>query len=320
MIETSTLAKKTDRHYGHGVCGIYLITNKINNKVYVGQSHNIGKRIIQHKINANLADKRGDTYLCHAIKKYGFENFIFEIIYVCDNNIDQKELNDIEVSFINKYRSSDSLYGYNLTTGGEGGLPNKEARQKHKKAMNDPALRKKMSENRKIWWASHSEIRERLIDSRRNKIKIVKSKPVKIKIDRSRSIVCIEKQCTFDSLTDAAQFANTRPSTVYSNCEGRNIKAGLYHFSWPNSDGVYAIRGKKKHPEASEEYKLQCINRSILNGEAKAVKCIETGKVYASCSMAAIELGLKLKAIRSHLHDIKRQPRVGGLHFVWYTE
>lgn len=61
--------------------GIYKITNLTNNKVYIGQSINILKRFRDHKQIA--FDKRSHCYdypLYRAIRKYGIENFKFEII------------------------------------------------------------------------------------------------------------------------------------------------------------------------------------------------------------------------------------------------
>ena len=56
--------------------GIYKITNKINQKCYIGQSIHIEKRWKEH---VNLA-QTGETLLYKAFRKYGIENFIFEII------------------------------------------------------------------------------------------------------------------------------------------------------------------------------------------------------------------------------------------------
>lgn len=78
-------------------CGIYKITNKINNKVYIGQSLDIKRRWSEHKsrvneINSNCYNKP----LYHSIRKYGIENFLFEIIEECA----PEELNDKEKYYI----------------------------------------------------------------------------------------------------------------------------------------------------------------------------------------------------------------------------
>ena len=95
-------------------CGIYKITNKINNKIYIGQSVNIEQRFYTHCSDA--LTKTDNNYFHNAIRKYGKENFYIEIIEECS----VEELNDKEVYWINKYNSTDSSIGYNSTLGGEG--------------------------------------------------------------------------------------------------------------------------------------------------------------------------------------------------------
>ena len=83
--------------------GIYKITNKINNKVYIGQSVDIERRWRQHK-NSSL-----DYPLYQAFRKYGIDNFQFEILEECKRS----ELNDKEIYYIKLYNSC--VDGYNQT-------------------------------------------------------------------------------------------------------------------------------------------------------------------------------------------------------------
>jgi hypothetical protein len=55
---------------------IYLITNLINDKVYVGQTLNYMKRMNDHKNSA----KTPKYFFSYAIRKYGWENFTKEIL------------------------------------------------------------------------------------------------------------------------------------------------------------------------------------------------------------------------------------------------
>ena len=95
--------------------GIYKITNLINGKSYIGQSVNIQKRFNAHKSVAfNPNDKNYDYPLYCAIRKYGLENFTFEVLEECDIS----ELNDKEVYYISKYNTHSKL-GYNQDDGGD---------------------------------------------------------------------------------------------------------------------------------------------------------------------------------------------------------
>lgn len=57
--------------------GIYKITNNINNKIYIGQSVHIKRRWAEH------CKPSSDSLISKAIKKYGKDNFTFEIIEKC---------------------------------------------------------------------------------------------------------------------------------------------------------------------------------------------------------------------------------------------
>lgn len=75
------------------MCGIYKITNLINQKSYIGQSKNINKRFSAHKQAAfNSNNENYDYPLYKAIRKYGIENFSFEVLEEClDTDLDIKE-------------------------------------------------------------------------------------------------------------------------------------------------------------------------------------------------------------------------------------
>ena len=98
-------------------CGIYKITNLINNHCYIGQSVNIAKRWVREKSDANNINSESyNTALSRAFRKYGIENFSFEIIEECDQTV----LNEREKYWITYYDSHHN--GYNSTDGGDGNL------------------------------------------------------------------------------------------------------------------------------------------------------------------------------------------------------
>jgi group I intron endonuclease len=85
---------------------IYKITNKINNKVYVGQTiqQNPRMRWYQHCADA----RRGkDTHLYNSMRKYGVDHFHWEII---DNAIDVQDLNNKESQWLEFYRDQQETY------------------------------------------------------------------------------------------------------------------------------------------------------------------------------------------------------------------
>lgn len=98
---------------------IYLVTNKINNKKYIGKTcRTLEQRWHEHIYNA-YAPRRKKYYFQKALKKYGEQNFIIEQI---DEAFSENELNNKEIKWIKYYNSTDERYGYNLAPGGEGGF------------------------------------------------------------------------------------------------------------------------------------------------------------------------------------------------------
>lgn len=98
--------------------GIYKITNQVNGKVYIGQSKNIKDRWRNHKTRAFNDYESNSCYeypLYRAIRKYGLENFSFEIIEECLPS----ELNEREKYWIKYYDSFNLENGYNQTQGGD---------------------------------------------------------------------------------------------------------------------------------------------------------------------------------------------------------
>ena len=97
--------------------GIYKFTNIINGHSYIGQSVNIEKRKKEHlrsAYNQNLPSYNYHFY--QAIRKYGIENFSFQILETLDI-IDKNEMNKLEIYYIDKYDAFKT--GYNMTSGGD---------------------------------------------------------------------------------------------------------------------------------------------------------------------------------------------------------
>lgn len=111
------------------ISGIYKIENKINGKIYIGQSVDVFRRLKKHLWDIN---KDNNTYLARALNRYGIENFTYEIIEICS----PEELDEKEINYIKQYHSyvnDPDGGGYNLNTGGgsnRGWSPTKETREK----------------------------------------------------------------------------------------------------------------------------------------------------------------------------------------------
>lgn len=96
--------------------GIYEIINIINNKKYIGQSIEIKRRWNDHKSELRR-NSHHNIYLQKSWNKYGEENFKFEVIE-SNKNFTTEDLNELEIYYIDKLKTCDNNFGYNLTQGG----------------------------------------------------------------------------------------------------------------------------------------------------------------------------------------------------------
>ena len=95
---------------------IYCYTNLINQKKYIGQSIDPKQRYNAHKSSAfNENSKEYNSPLHMAMRKYGYENFSYEILQETN---DIELLNSLEVFYI-KYYNSQIPNGYNILEGGK---------------------------------------------------------------------------------------------------------------------------------------------------------------------------------------------------------
>lgn len=94
--------------------GIYLIINKVNHKVYVGQTKDrFIERYWHHqwKLKKQIHD---NTHLQKSWNKYGEENFEFSVIHILSNN---ENIDSLERYYIDLYDNSVGIY--NIQSGGQ---------------------------------------------------------------------------------------------------------------------------------------------------------------------------------------------------------
>ena len=122
---------------------IYLITNTVNGKKYVGQTKGkVSRRWTNHKSSA----RRGqDNYFYRAIRKYGEENF--EVVTLEDWNT-LEETNDAERWWIKILDTTNSELGYNGLIGGH--------------FQPSPDVGKRISEGKLKAFQEHPEERENI--------------------------------------------------------------------------------------------------------------------------------------------------------------
>ncbi len=214
--------------------GIYLVKNRINNKIYVGQSIDIKRRITQH-----LKQTIAVGILHNAISRYGAENFEISILEECSPD----QLDTQEEYWIATLNATDRNIGYNICSKGgsrKGTTVSEESRARMRLAMQKLARtdswRKKVSESMKLKYSDpifikkHSDGQKKRFQSKNQRVKhseIMKSRcenpdfvktMEKVWAKKCKEICAINLVTgdikTYPSITNAAKELNTCQSNI----------------------------------------------------------------------------------------------------------
>lgn len=282
---------------------IYKITNKLNGKIYVGKT----ARTLDERMKEHL--RKIETYVERAIAKYGIDAFDVSVIEECDD----EKLNEREIYWIAFYNCR-RPNGYNLTDGGEGctGLVlSSESRAKISKAKKGKKghpcsveTRRKISKANKGHSVSEetrarisaAQIGKKATKEQRQKISArlkgrnsrLKNVPIQ---KNSRAVICVETNQIFHSVGAASKWASVDRSTLRAAINKETRTARGYHWRYlDNDDNKTHVRQKR------------------------AVKNVETGKVFESITSAARGVDIDISTILMACNKPNRT--AGGYHWV----
>lgn len=126
---------------------IYKHKNKINGKVYIGQTNNIETRW------KPISYKRSPRFY-RAIQKYGWENFTHEILSEIE---DQNEADNQEISLIEYFDSTNPENGYNILPGGGINTRGMKHSEETKNKISKTKTGKNTGENSPFYGKHHSD-------------------------------------------------------------------------------------------------------------------------------------------------------------------
>lgn len=109
-------------------CTIYLLTNLVNKKIYVGQTWGP----LERRMGKDGVKYSNSVYLYNAIQKHGVENFQYQVLEEC---LDQQQADQREQYWIDFYDSKNTEIGYNLKDGGSIGAHSEETKAKISKTL-----------------------------------------------------------------------------------------------------------------------------------------------------------------------------------------
>lgn len=144
---------------------LYIHTNKINGKRYVGIT---GYSNPKRRWGVNGCKYDSSPRFLNAIKKYGWDNFEHEIRLT---NLTKEEAKERERFYISLFRTTDDRFGYNISKGGESNDQGKKSgspEYDRNRYANNPELRMKKKALAKAYYESHKEQKKEYSKEYRN--------------------------------------------------------------------------------------------------------------------------------------------------------
>ena len=237
---------------------IYCFHCLVNGKRYIGKSICISRRLNRHHRNV----KDGVlTKFYNAVRKYGWDNFIFGIIEECDENI----LDEREIFYIQKYKTLNE--GYNMTSGGDGGVTwimPEEMRKKYSKRMKtfrhtEEAKLKISKANKDRKWSD--DAKKRLSEKLKGKKGPIISQDGKKRISDSKKGIK-RPQYVIDKMIETKK-SKYKPEN--------HISAKKFIFISPTGEEYLVVGGFKKF----------CDENNISNWGMRNI--LKTGKIVPGC-------------------------------------
>lgn len=230
---------------------VYLTTNLVNGKMYVGQHLSEG---------FDVKYKGSGTAVNRAFKKYGWDNFKCEVICWCST---QTQLNEAEDNYI-RLLNTMSPNGYNLRGGGSKGKPCKESCKKmseaQKKYFKNEENRKKMSETKKKYYESEearknmSEIKKKYFENEENRKK--QSEALKGRVAWNKGKTGVYSEETRKNMSEAHKGQTPTDETRKNMSEAKKKY-------WENKEN----RKKQSEAQINHPKKSKKVYQYTLNGE-----------------------------------------------------
>ena len=210
-----------------GKCGIYLIRNKINNKIYIGKAKCIDRRIKQHITLLNRKSKDENPHLINAWHKYGKDAFEYIVLEYLDFN--EEQIKERECFWITHLNALDPKVGYNLRLDSSTGMITSEETKlklresRNKRSIKFPELNKKVGEITREFWKNNPEAREQMSKN----VKLAKQKKYRyLQYDKEMNLIQI-----WDTVEEILKVnPNYKWQNIYAASNGN--KPTMYGYIW----------------------------------------------------------------------------------------
>ena len=259
---------------------IYKHTNKINGKVYIGQTC----QKPEHRWGSEGQFYTERQPAIHAaIQKYGWDNFEHEIL---NEGLTQDEANRQEKYWVKYFSANDPLYGYNLTGGGDN------------RGEVSMETRKKLSDNRKKYLAEHPEVLKQMNEA-------------SLKATR-KAVICLENGIIYESAQEAQRQTGLDFRNLSRCCHHEIYTVSNLH--WEFYEEKY--NDPKKCQLRIEE--IEKLKKKTSGTNKKKVLCIETNEIFESATEAAHSKGISFGNICAVCRGDRKT--TGGYHWKYITD
>lgn len=217
---------------------VYMHTNKLNGKFYIGQTC----QGLKKRAGSNGKSYRECERFYEAIKEYGWENFEHTILF---SGLSLDEANFIEEQMITSTRSYDPDIGYNIALGGNG-----MSSERSKALWAKPEYREKIIKANKDMWADEEYRRQRSalykeqwkdLEKRSRRSKQAKDRWANKEFHTkardavlkacSTSVRCVETGEEFNAIVDACNKYNIHHANLIRSIR-KGCRSGGFHWEY----------------------------------------------------------------------------------------
>ena len=194
-------------------CFVVYMHTSPNNKRYIGITR---QNPPEKRWGTNGYRYKRNKHFYSAIKKYGWDNFLHEILF---ENLTKEDAEEKEIELIAKYNSTDKNYGYNILKGGN--APSEETIKRYRIAQqNMSAETKRKISMSKMGHEVSEEARRRLSEA--HSVSVVKY---------SMDGVFIKK---YNSFAEAANDNNLSMTAISNCCRNKTKSSGGFIWRYGN--------------------------------------------------------------------------------------
>lgn len=273
---------------------VYIHKNKTNNKVYIGITSNSPIK----RWGTNGCQYKSNRHFWNAIQKYGWDNFEHSILF---SDLTAQEASDKEVELIAEYKSNDTRFGYNQTSGGEYGT---EISEETQMKMRESAVgkiitdewRKHLSESHKGQAAWNKGLKTSDATKEKLRMSLMGNHRMQKFLEEHPDYIHPSSKAVE---IDGIKFDSIKELRLYLGMNTRKIESWL---SGENSMPEEYMKRGLSYYRISHEY--------IADSSNVNDKCVECdGMIFESMSACDRYYGLKRCTISSYLNGGRKMPK-----------